>query len=599
MEDSRDSAAYLGGSFLSWLNIESLRTLLSNLAGGLANLPAVVDTGSSGSAGTGSVTPAEPAPDTTTPVVTPEVTAPEVTAPEVTTPEAVEDPTRGPEQPAEPATQTPTEVIKEVITDVVDTVTEVVTDIVDAVVDTVGTVVDTVVDAVTGGEGDNSTETVVTTPSLPETGAETTTPSTAPGTQTVAPSTPSAPAGQLPAVEKTFDVYDRVELRAALVESLNLAGAIIRIHPGDYGSLVWTKRDHSKGRVYLIGATDQMPVFTMMNLGSSKNIAVSGVKVSGDDSVLVSLAAADNVVFSSSILTSANPDQDPWDNGNTGMHIRFASNITVQDVTFEDLRLSAYIQRSTNVKVRYSTMKYLREGMNVAATDGLLLERNYFTEFHPNYNRGEHPDTIQFWNRGEEAGVYNAKLIENVMIHGGCRAVQGLFLGIERKGYPHKNLEVRGNVYYGSSPHGITVAITNGLTIANNVVAISPWGERNNSVRSEDGRCSGGYSPRIRAPSSTSVAAYANIGMATPTVADDAQKSNNWKIYDKVYGGLPWEELFKVRPSDNPTLEDFVTKDGSAARAAGAGILVAFPHGDRKPGRINGLLDALALHKAS
>ena len=337
----------------------------------------------------------------------------------------------------------------------------------------------------------------------------------------------------------------------------------------------------------------------MMNLGSSKNIAVSGVHVSGTDSVLVSLAAADNIVFTSSLITSPENDTDPWNNGNTAFHIRFASNITVEDVSMQDLRLAMYIQRSTNVKVRYNTMKYLREGMNVAATDGLLLERNYFTEFHPNYNRGEHPDTVQFWNRGEEAGVFNAKLIENVMIHGGCRAVQGLFLGIERKGYPHKNLEVRGNVYYGSSPHGITVAITNGLTIANNVVAISPWGERNNSVRSEDGRCSGGYSPRIRASTSTDTAAYNNISMATPSVADDAQKINNWKIYDKVYGGLPWEELFKARPSDNPSLEDFVTKQGSDARAAGAGILVAFPHGDRRLGRINGLLEALALHNAS
>ncbi|PZU46879.1 MAG: hypothetical protein DI568_10975 [Sphingomonas sp.] len=595
----RDADTYVDGSFLSRINISSLRTLLLNLAsGGLANLPAPVDTGNAGS-GTGDPgTPSDVVSETPPAVVVPDVPAP--TEP-VIPPVVTEDPTRGPELPEEPAAQTPTEVIKEVIDDVVETVTDVVKDIVDTVVDTVETIVDAVVDAVTGGQGDSSTDAGVT-PSLPVSGPqpEQTPPATAPETTT--PSTPSAPTGELPAVEKTFDVYDRVQLREALLESLNLAGAIIRIHPGEYGSLVWTKRDHAKGRVFLIGATDEMPVFTMINLTSSKNVAMSGLRIASNEAVLLNLSSTSNIIFTASVLTSANPDKDPWDNGNTGIHVRSASHVTIEDVTFEDLRLALYSQRSANVKVRYNTMHYLREGINVAATDGLLLERNYFTEFYPNYGKGEHPDTVQFWNRNEEAGVYNAKLIENVMIHGGCRAVQGLFLGTDRKAIPHRNLEIRGNVYYGSSSHGITVDVSDGVTIANNVVAMSPWGERNNSVRSADGRCSGGYSPRMRAQDAVNVSAYANIGMATPSVGanEEKTKTNNWKIFDAVYGGLPWEELLNARPTaDTPKLEEFLTKEGSAARAAGAGILVSFPHGDRKPGRINGLLEALALHNAS
>ena len=108
-------------------------------------------------------------------------------------------------------------------------------------------------------------------------------------------------------------------------------------------------------------------------------------------------------------------------------------------------------QKPLITKARKSIANFkLREGMNVAATDRFLLYRNYFTEFHPNYAKGEHPDTVQFWNVNETAGVSNAKLIENVMIHGGCRAVQGFFLGAERAAYWHSNLEIRGNVFYGS-----------------------------------------------------------------------------------------------------------------------------------------------------
>ena len=540
-----NSSTFLSGEWFSSLNTDSLRTLLSSLTPATSNLP-------------GTVT------DTTT------------------------------------RDATVVETVTEVVRDTVETVTDAVAGAVDAVVDTVVAVVDAAVGAVTGTSQPTATA-GVTVPDL--SGAQLAGPS-APVVvppavdDQAAPAGPSQPTGQLPAVEKTFDVYDRAQLWTALNEALNLSGAIIRIHPGNYGSLLWKKRLHTKGRVFLVAATAEKPVFTKMDFGGSQNIAISGVKVASGESVLISFYGAKDVLLTDSMLTSANNDRNPWDNGNTGIHIRSAADVTVSDVTFEDLRLAIYVQRSANVIVRYNTMNWLREGMNVAATDRFLLHRNYFTEFHPNYAKGEHPDTVQFWNVNETAGVSNSKLIENVMIHGGCRAVQGFFLGAERAAYWHSNLEIRGNVYYGSSPHGISVSRTNGLKLANNVVVASPNGDRNNSDRSADGKCSGGYSPRMRASTSTNVEAFNNVGMTTPLLADGEVKYDNWDIVDAFYGGLPWADVFVNgrMTSDTPALSEFVTKDPSLTRTKKGGILEAFPHGMRKLGTTGALLDALAAH---
>ena len=540
-----NSSTFLSGEWFSSLNTDSLRTLLSSLTPATSNLP-------------GTVT------DTTT------------------------------------GDATVVETVTEVVRDTVETVTDAVAGAVDAVVDTVVAAVDAAVGAVTGTSQPTATA-GVTVPDL--SGAQLAGPSAPVAVppavdDQAAPAGPSQPTGQLPAVEKTFDVYDRAQLWTALNEALNLSGAIIRIHPGNYGSLLWKKRLHTKGRLFLVAATAEKPVFTKMDFTSSENIAISGVTVASGESVLISFYGAKNMVLAESLLTSASNDRDPWNNGNTGIHIRNAKDVTISDVTFEDLRLAAYVQRSANVIVRYNTMNWLREGMNVAATDRFLLHRNYFTEFHPNYAKGEHPDTVQFWNVNETAGVSNAKLIENVMIHGGCRAVQGFFLAAERAAYRNSNFEIRGNVYYGSSPHGITASRVDGLKMANNVVVSSPNGDRNSSQRSADGRCSGGFTPRMRTIEATNVEAYNNVGMTTPLMQSDAAKYDNWDVLDAMYGGMPWEDVFANgrMTADKPPLSDFVTKSPSLLSTKKAGILQTFANGNRGQAPMVALADALAAH---
>ena len=539
-----NSSTFLSGEWFNSLSVASLQSLLSSLTATTSNMPVTVtDTASAGDAG-----------------------------------------------------------VVETVTEVVRDVVEAVTDAVEAVVDTVVAVVDAAVDAVTGPSQSTSTAgvTIPTAGDIQVAGPRDVVTAGPPAVDdNSAPAGPSLPTGQLPAVEKTFDVYDRAQLWTALTESLNLSGAIIRIHPGNYGSLLWKKRLHTKGRVFLVAATAEKPVFTKMDFGGSQNIAISGVKVDSGESVLISFASAKDMLLTDTMLTSANNDRNPWDNGNTGIHIRSATGVTVSDVTFEDLRLAIYVQRSSNVIVRYNTMNWLREGMNVAATDRFLLYRNYFTEFHPNYAKGEHPDTVQFWNVNETAGVSNAKLIENVMIHGGCRAVQGFFLAAERAAYRHSNFEIRGNVYFGSSPHGITVSRVDGLKMANNVVVTSPNGDRNSTQHSADGRCSGGFTPRMRTNEATAVEAFNNVGMTTPLLQSDAVKYDNWDVVDAIYGGLPWEDVFVSgrMKADTPALSAFVTKDPSMVRTKKGGLLQSFVHGVRGQGPTATLADALAAHE--
>lgn len=417
-----------------------------------------------------------------------------------------------------------------------------------------------------------------------------------PGTGVGTPPPVTPPALELPTPASiVYEVHTQKELLQALVDARTKGAADILVHPGDYGTLIYTNKKHTLGRVRVMAASKTRPVFTGANLSSSSGLLIQGMEFSGDTKVLVYLNSTANMVFVDNKLRGATTDKNPWNDNNTGIHVRWAKGVTVSDNSFEDLRVALYLQQSSDLTVRYNTLRYMREGFNIAATTGLDIVGNHFSLFFPNYGRGEHPDAIQFWTRNEKQGSHNVKLIENFIAMGGPRAVQGIFAASENF-MRHRNFEVSRNVYYGSSPHGISLYAVDGVNANNNVVLASPHGD-SDAKRSPDGRASAGTYPKVMIRESTDVKAWNNIAVS-PVNPEGGTSWDNWLIVSRPKAGTPWDEAFVARPTaEAPALTEFVTKVGAPARAAEGGIIATFRHG-AQPSSVSKLIgDAVKAHK--
>jgi hypothetical protein len=486
------------------------------------------------------------------------------------------------------------------VSDAIDDVIDAVKDAVDAAMDAVADAADAMADAAAAA-ADAVTNALTPTPApepvvaLPPAPAPATepVPAPAPAPAPTAPvtteSTSTAAAVAVttglrtPTVAKVFTVSTPQELISALSEARSLAGAEIRVNPGNYGDLVWTYKSYPLGRVYIVAATSTKPVFRTINVSASNNMSFHGLKMNGSGGKIVQLNSAENMSFTGSEITGLTDDRLPGDETATGIQVRFSKNVVVQDNYFSDLRAAIFIQRSTNVAIRYNRLHYIREGMNIAAATDLELRGNHFTHFYPRYDMSEHPDAIQFWTNNEVIGSVRVKIVENLISTGGMRAVQGLFAGSEVETARHADWEVTRNVYYGSSPHGLSFSRIDNAKVWNNVIAASPHADVNNSIRTAT--TSGGYTPQMRARFTANITAWNNIMMAG-VVADSTSKVvqyDNWDIVDIRGYGQPWTDFFVGgRPDEEaPPLEAFLTRNPSAAYSKGAGITSPFIHGVR------------------
>lgn len=484
------------------------------------------------------------------------------------------------------------------------------TSVLDAAIDTVGDAVETVgTMLVSAGETLVDTITSVVSP----TGTVTTQRSTLLTATTTAslpaPVSQPAPATTLPSqtqsvaapkVAKVFTVSTPSELRSALTAAQTLAGAEIRVNPGNYGDLVWNLKKYPLGRVYIVAAGTTRPVFRSIQANSSSNMSFHGIKVAGmRTGAGVQMNSSRNMSFTGGEVAGQTEDLIPRDEGATGIQVRFSTNVVVQDVRFSDLRAAMYVQRSKQVWIRYNRMHYIREGLNVVATDSVQMRGNHFTHFYPKYDINEHPDAMQLWTNGEVVGSTRVRISENVISMGGPRPIQGLLSGCEAAGVRHSDWEVSRNVYFGSSVHGLSFNCVDGLKVWNNVVVASPHADINRWYRVPDGSEGGGYLPRLRVRTSTNVSAWNNVLMANLSLDNTVVDSrDNWDIDDAMgWRGVPWTDIFAGgRPtSEAPPLSAFITKNPSAAFTRNGGITAAFVHGTRSMTKTAALTEVLSL----
>lgn len=390
------------------------------------------------------------------------------------------------------------------------------------------------------------------------------------------PGAPQAPG-------RTFSVSTAAELRSAMLAARG--GDTILLAPGHYGNLNLQSGTfrYTDGLLNIRSADpNNRARFGQMLLGHARGLSISGVDLQSALNPTVSINGS-NIRFAGNRIRGGTVNGDPWDDSQTGMWIRNASNVVVVSNDFQDLRQAIWVQRATSVAIRHNNFTILREGLNISGSTRGDIDNNLFQDFSPRYHLWEHPDAIQFWNTAETTGVSHYRIRNNFLSFGNDGNVQGIFLRTENRNLPHTNLEVSGNIYYGSSFHGISLDAVNDSRIFNNTVVASPWAAINDtSFVGQGGRQGGGMPPSIVLGIGTNVQAANNVA---PHLRSNASRgltfSNTIDTWDSYWKrGEPIGTVLAVNPTArHPKVADFVTSPGTVGASRGVGVLAPFKVG--------------------
>jgi hypothetical protein len=383
-----------------------------------------------------------------------------------------------------------------------------------------------------------------------------------------------------PALAASFTVGTAEELALALDKAV--AGDTIYLKTANYGRVsMYNMKRPGAAPVTLRPATGASPVFTELYMPGAENFAIYKVTIRGTVHPLARINSAKDIRLGGIQFEGATATiTDPWDDANGALHIRSSERVSVTNSRCANLRNCGVVQNSRQVVLADNTNEFIREGYNIITTDWILIRRNRFQHFHPNYAAGEHPDAIQFWTSGETRGSTNVLVADNYFGVGGPKAVQGFFMRsevAERGEVPealHDRVEARNNIYYGSARNAIYLSSVTRPKVWGNSIFASPNADRNTTQRLDDsGRTSGGLQPWIHVFNSSDGSVTRNVAMNYRPFEGTITASDNLDIYDTKSGdGLPWSDFLAARPTaDLPALSEFKFRSGSIALVEGAG----------------------------
>lgn len=375
----------------------------------------------------------------------------------------------------------------------------------------------------------------------------------------------------------TFNVTNAAELNSAIAASA--AGDFIYLATGNYGTISINEKSRTGDPVTLMPAAGALPVLSGLSISGSSGFAIIGLSVSGTGNPVVAIASSSDIRLGGLRIQGAVPNKDSWDDPNAGLWIRNSSRISVSNTRISNVRNAIYSRRNDGVIIADTTIEYVREGINIAATNRLLLRRNRIQNVQPNFLLGDHPDAVQFWTTNETVGSTNVVIVDNYLALGGKRAVQGFFIaGGDDPGEPggimHERIEVRNNIYYGSSRNGMRMGGVRRGWFHRNTVAASPHADINSTTApTSDGRTSGGLQPWIAQFRAENGRIERNLAPLFSTEPGDYVSINNIQLYNSKSGkGEPYEAIFGARPTkDIPSLTSFSVLAGSIAAEVGAG----------------------------
>lgn len=379
------------------------------------------------------------------------------------------------------------------------------------------------------------------------------------------------------ALAATFKVADAAQLKSAITASL--PGDIILLAAGNYGRITISGQSRTGASVVIMPDGSAKPVASEISVSNSSGFTILGLQVTGTAHPLVGVSYSSDISLGGLRIYGITNNKDAWDDSNSGLWIRNSQRVSVSNSSISDARTGMYSQRNNGVILADNTIEYVREGLNVAATNRLLLRRNRFQNFNPNYGLGDHADAVQFWTEGETVGSTNVVIVDNYLMLSGKKAVQGFFIAggadpSEPDGIMHERVEVRNNIYYGSSRNALRLGGVRNGWIHHNTLVASPHADLNSvTPPTSDGRTSGGLQPWIAQYRASGGRTELNIAPLYSSEPGDYVSVNNVKLYDsKTQKGVPYTSIFLARPTQSsPPLSAFKVLPDSIAATLGAG----------------------------
>lgn len=221
-------------------------------------------------------------------------------------------------------------------------------------------------------------------------------------------------------------------LIAALANAV--PGDTIALAPGDYGDVVLDGYNFSAN----VTITSQQPnspaTFDTLFVKNSSyitfdNIAVHHVISEGepDWSSAFRIDKSDHIaVVNSEVSGSADGNHV---NDGQGLLFLDSSNILVDGNRFHDLKTGLSVGRSEFIEVKNNSFFDIRsDGADFANVRHVIVDSNTFTNFHPAFELGDHPDMIQLWNDGAYGDMHDIIINDNELMQGSGGNVQGIFI---------------------------------------------------------------------------------------------------------------------------------------------------------------------------
>lgn len=350
------------------------------------------------------------------------------------------------------------------------------------------------------------------------------------------------------------------------------AGTVLRLAPGDYGSLNLRGMQGAPDAPVTLVAADpaRPPRFEQMAVREVAHLVLEGLYFD------YSFAPEDKEHFRPFAVANSQGitiraclfDGDkakglsPLDDGYGwafGLGVTDVSGFTLERSEIRDFYRGLVVARCSDVTVRGNDLHDLRmDGMNFSQVTLVTISDNHIHDFNRSVNSQDHADMIQFWTNKTDAPSSMITIRGNLLASGRGAWTQSIFMRNEevdtgRAGPEmfYRTILIEENVIANAHLHGITVGETDGLTIRRNTVLRNPLseGEQDNLAL---------WTPQIRVAEGA-----LNVTIARNVVAKVSgfEGQTNWQVTDnmpvqdrtRIEAGF-FDKLFQGDPADPGTL---------------------------------------------
>jgi len=267
----------------------------------------------------------------------------------------------------------------------------------------------------------------------------------------------------------TFNVSNNTQLQSALTNAHG--GDTIVLAAGNYGKSWITNRDYSS-TVTIRSATLHQAHFDYLQVSGSSNLRFEGLDVghalrAGETTgTIYTRVTGSTGIKMVGMAFHGSLDNNPGNDG-IGLHVARSSDFQLMGSSFRELYRGAYIEQDSNVTIASNSFQMIRtDGLDVGAVNGLVIDKNSFTNFRPAI--GDHADAIQFWLTNQPYGSSNISITNNTIMQGSGTGMQGIFIS-DPMSYGYKNVLVQNNLIYGNDQyHGVYLNGVHGAQVIGN-----------------------------------------------------------------------------------------------------------------------------------